>query len=114
MGIAPFFVLDLGLDIVDCIGQLDLMDRSFQGLYEDLDSALHLDVIVGEDVIILEQLAGADETLLVRRDVLVVLDVGLDIIDHVRRVDHKMITVSHELIDEDLHADRARDGALTS
>jgi len=36
---------------------------------------------------ILKLLAGKDQTLLVRRDPLLVLDLGLDVVDRVRRLD---------------------------
>ena len=44
---------------------------------------LLLDVVVGESTAILQLLAGEDKTLLVRRDALLVLDLGLDVVDGV-------------------------------
>jgi hypothetical protein len=46
-----------------------------------VESALLLDVVVGEGAAILELLASKDQALLVRRDALLVLDLGLDILD---------------------------------
>lgn len=46
-----------------------------------------LDVVVGEGSAILELLAGEDQSLLIRGDALLVLDLGLDIVDGVRRLD---------------------------
>lgn len=46
-----------------------------------------LDVVVGEGAAILELLAGEDQALLVRRDALLVLDLGLDVVDGVRGLD---------------------------
>jgi len=41
---------------------------------------LLLDIVVGEGSAILELLAGEDQTLLIRGDSLLVLDLGLDIV----------------------------------
>jgi len=48
---------------------------------------LLLDVVVGERAAVLELLAGEDQALLVRRDALLVLDLGLDVLDGVGRLD---------------------------
>jgi hypothetical protein len=45
-----------------------------------------LNVVVGKRAAILKLLAGENETLLVGRDALLVLDLGLDIVDRVRRL----------------------------
>ena len=42
-----------------------------------------LDVVVGKSAAIFELLAGEDETLLIGRDTLLVLDLGLDVLDGV-------------------------------
>ena len=49
-----------------------------------MESALLLDVVVTQSTPILKLLAGKDETLLVRRDALLVLDLALDILNSVR------------------------------
>ena len=69
------------------------------GLDEDLHSTaqaqhkvqcrLLLDIVVGERTAILELLAGEDQALLVRRDALLVLDLGLDIVDGIGGLDLK-------------------------
>merc|ERR1712008_479608 len=71
-------VLDLGLDVLDGVGWLNLKSDglSGEGLHEDLHtspqaehkmkSALLLDVVVGESPAILELLASEDQPLLVR------------------------------------------------
>jgi hypothetical protein len=46
-----------------------------------------LDVVVGEGATVLELLAGEDQTLLVRGNALLVLNLGLDVVDGVRRLD---------------------------
>jgi len=50
---------------------------------DQVESRLLLDVVVGQGAAILELLAGEDETLLVRRNALLVLDLALHIVDGV-------------------------------
>jgi hypothetical protein len=52
-----------------------------------VESRLLLDVVVRESTAVLKLLAGEDQALLVRRDTLLVLDLALDIIDSVGRLD---------------------------
>ena len=52
-----------------------------------VERALLLDVVVRQRATVLELLAGEDQALLVRRDALLVLDLGLDVLDAVRRLD---------------------------
>jgi hypothetical protein len=47
---------------------------------DQVESRLLLDVVVGKGAAILELLAGEDQTLLVRGNALLVLDLGLDIV----------------------------------
>jgi hypothetical protein len=49
--------------------------------------ALLLDVVVRQRAAVLELLAREDQPLLVGRDALLVLDLGLDVLDRVRRLD---------------------------
>ena len=75
---ATFFVLDLGLDVLDGIAWLDLEGDGLpcEGLHEDLhtspktenemEGGLLLDVVVGEGPSVFELLASEDQTLLVR------------------------------------------------
>jgi streptomycin 6-kinase len=91
-----FLVLDLGLDIVDGIRGLNLKGNSLssEGLDEDLHTTTKaedemkgrflLNVVVGEGAAILKLLAGENQSLLVRRDALLVLNLRLDIVDGVR------------------------------
>jgi hypothetical protein len=53
-------------------------------LTNKVKSGLLLDVVVGKCSSILELLAGKDETLLIGRDALLVLDLGLNHVDGVR------------------------------
>jgi len=92
-------VLDLGLDVFNRVGGLDLESDGLasQGLDEDLHSTtkseneveggLLLNVVIGEGSAIFQLLSSEDEPLLVRGDSLLVLDLGLDVLDGVRRLD---------------------------
>ena len=51
-----------------------------------MERRLLLDVVVGQGAAVLELLASKDQALLVRWDALLVLDLGLDIVDGVRRL----------------------------
>jgi D-ribose pyranose/furanose isomerase RbsD len=107
-------VLDLGFNVIDGVGRLDLKSDSLAGqcLDEDLHtttqakdevkSRLLLNVlhwsasrpsrtatltVVRKGTTILKLLSSKDQTLLVRRDTLLVLDLGLDVVDGVGRLD---------------------------
>ena len=56
-----------------------------------MQGALLLDVIVREGATVLKLLAGKDQTLLMKRVALLVLDLGLDIVNGVRTLvaDHE-------------------------
>ncbi|OAL03126.1 hypothetical protein IQ06DRAFT_292350 [Phaeosphaeriaceae sp. SRC1lsM3a] len=53
---------------------------------DQVESGLLLDVVVGKGAAILELLAGEDETLLVRGNALLILDLALHIVDGVGRL----------------------------
>ena len=84
-----------------------------QGLQEDLhtttktqhkvEGGLLLDVIVLQGAAVLRLLAGEDQTLLIRRDALLVLNLGLDVVDGVRRLDIKGDGLARQSLHEDLH-----------
>jgi len=92
-------VLDLGLDGINSVSALDFESDGLAGecLDEDLHastepehqmkSGLLLDVVVLKGTAILELLARKDETLLVRGDALLVLDLGLHGLDGVGALD---------------------------
>ena len=52
-----------------------------------MKSGLLLDVVVGESTPVLELLTSEDKTLLVWRDTFLVLNLRLDVVDGVRRLD---------------------------
>merc|ERR1712222_194108 len=81
-----------------------------------MESGLLLDVVIGKGVAILELLAGEDEALLVGRNALLVLDLSLDVVDGVRRLDLESDRLAGEGLDENLHttteAEHQVEGAL--
>merc|ERR1712223_2342425 len=86
-------ILDLSLDVLDGVRGLDLEGDGLagEGLDEDLHassqsehkvkSALLLDVVVGEGPSVLQLLASEDQSLLIRGDSLLILDLSLDVLD---------------------------------
>jgi len=88
-------VLDLGLDVVDGVGGLDVKSDclSSQGLDKDLhtstqaqhqvEGGLLLDVVIRQSASVLQLLSSKDESLLVWRNALLILDLGLDIVNGV-------------------------------
>merc|ERR1719415_102563 len=82
-------VLDLGLDVLDAVGRLNLEGDGLtgEGLDEDLhaspesehkmESAFLLDVVVGKGSSVLQLLASEDQSLLIWGNSLLVLDLGL-------------------------------------
>ena len=108
-------VLDLGLDVLNGIGGLDIEGDGLtsEGLDEDLhttsksqhkmESGLLLDVVVGEGSAVLELLASEDQSLLIRRDTLLVLDLGLNVLDGVSGLNVEGDGLASQGLDEDLH-----------
>jgi hypothetical protein len=62
-----------------------------------------LDVVIGEGAIVFQLLARKNQTLLVRWDTLLVLDLLLDIFNAIRRVYFKSDSLSRKGFHEDLH-----------
>merc|ERR550514_929432 len=63
-----------------------------------------MDVVVREGAAVLELLARKDEALLIRGNALLVLDLGLDVVDGVGRLDLESDGLAGQGLDEDLHA----------
>merc|ERR1712033_76665 len=92
-----FLVLDLGLHILNGVGRFNLKSDGLasQGLDEDLHTssqsedqmqgAFLLDVVIGEGSSILKLLSSKDQSLLVWRNSLLILDLSLDVLDGIRR-----------------------------
>ena len=70
---------------------------------DQVECGLLLDVVVGESAAVFELLAGEDETLLIGRDALLVLDLGLHILDGVGRLYFESDRLTSQSLDEYLH-----------
>merc|ERR1711990_145 len=121
-------VLDLSLDVLNGVRGLDLEGDGLasQGLDEDLhaspesehemEGALLLDVVVGEGSSILQLLASEDQPLLIWGDSLLVLDLSLDVLNGVGRLDLEGDSLASQGLDEDLHtspeSEHEMEGAL--
>jgi len=77
---------------------------------DEMKGRFLLDIIVGEGSTILQLLSRKDQTLLIGRNSLFVLDLGLDILDGVRALDLEGDGFSGEGLDEDLHFVGRREG----
>merc|ERR1712169_131891 len=93
VGWDTFLILDLRLNVIDGVGRLNLESDCLSGecLHKDLHTTtetedqvkggLLLDVVVGESTAIFELLSGKDQTLLVRGNALLVLNLRLDVVN---------------------------------
>ena len=68
-----------------------------------MERRLLLDIVVGQRSSILELFAGEDQTLLIRGDALLVLDLRLDVVDGVAGLDIECDGLTREGFDEYLH-----------
>ena len=119
-------VLDLGLNVFDGVGWLNIEGDglSSQGLDEDLhttsesqhemESGLLLDVVVGEGSAVLELLTSEDESLLVWWNTFLVLDLGFDILNGVSWLNIKGDGLASESLDEDLHTTSESENEMES
>merc|ERR1712027_18208 len=111
-----FLVLDLCLDVLDGVVWPDVQgDRlSREGFDEDLHGTtakakdkmkrgLFLDVVIRKRTSIFELLSSENQTLLLRWDSFLVLDLCLDVLNCVIRLDVQSDGLSREGLDEDLH-----------
>jgi len=110
-----FLVLDLSLDVLNGVRGFDIESDSLagEGLDEDLhttsksqdqvESRLLLNVVVRKGSAIFELLTSEDESLLIRRDTFLVLDLSLDILNGVRRLNIEGDGLASKGLDEDLH-----------
>ena len=111
-----FLVLDLGLDVFNRVGLLDVEGDglSRKGLDEDLhttsesedqmESGLLLDVVVGKGSAVLKLLTGEDKSLLIWWDSLLVLDLGFDVLNGVRWLDIEGDGLTSESLHKNLHS----------
>jgi hypothetical protein len=70
----------------------------------EMKSALLLNIVVRKSAAVLELLAGEDQALLVGWDPLLVLDLSLDIVDGIGRLDLERDGLASQGFYEDLHA----------
>jgi hypothetical protein len=115
IGRDALLVLDLSLNGLNGVRGLDIKSDglSGQGLDEDLHSTAEseheveggflLDVVVGQRASVLKLLSSEDESLLIGRDALLVLDLSFDGFDGVRRLDIEGDGLSGQGFDENLH-----------
>ncbi|CAH2050984.1 unnamed protein product [Thlaspi arvense] len=68
-----------------------------------MKGGLLLDVIVGESASVLELLPGEDETLLIRGNPFLILDLRLDVVNRIGTLDLESDGLSGEGFHEDLH-----------
>ena len=68
-----------------------------------MKGGLLLDVVIRKSAAVLELLASEDKTLLIGRDALLVLDLSLDVVDGVGRLNLEGDGLAGESLDEDLH-----------
>jgi len=116
IGRDAFLVLNLGLHVLNRIAGLDLKGDGLasEGLDKDLhatsetedqmQSGFFLDVVIREGPAVLKLLAGEDQPLLIWGNSLLVLDLGLNVLDGVRRLNLQSNGLASEGLDEDLHA----------
>ena len=119
-------VLDLGLDVLDGVGWLDVEGDGLTG--EGLDEDLHttsksedqvegrflLDVVVGESSSILKLLSSEDKSLLVWWNTFLVLDLSLDVLNGVSWLNIKGDGLTSEGLDEDLHTSSKSENEMES
>ena len=68
-----------------------------------MESRFFLDVVVGKSSSVLKLLSSEDETLLVRWDTFLILDLSLDAFNSVSSFDVQGDSLSRQGLDEDLH-----------
>jgi len=82
--------LDLLVDVLDLlrlgVGLLFTLLTTTTQAQHQVESGLLLDVVVGERAAVFELLTREDQTLLIRRDAFLVLDLSLHVVDGVRRL----------------------------
>merc|ERR1712180_256717 len=108
-------VQDLGLDVLNAIASLNLQGDGLSGQSLDKDlhtssqpqdqmeSGLLLDIVIRQSPAVLQLLAGKDQPLLVRGDSLLVLDLCLDVLDAIARLDLQGDGLPCQGLDKDLH-----------
>ena len=70
---------------------------------DKVKGGLLLNVVVGESATVLELLASENQTLLIGRNALLVLDLRLNVVDGIRGLDLKGDGLASESLHKDLH-----------
>merc|ERR1712188_357848 len=68
-----------------------------------MEGGFLLDVVVGEGSAVFQLLSGEDQSLLIRRDTFLVLDLGLDVFNGIRGFDVEGNGLTSQGLDENLH-----------
>ena len=79
-----------------------------------MERRLLTDIVIGQNTIILQLLSRKNQTLLVRRNAFLVLNLRLDISDGVRALHLECNSLSRERFDEDLHLNITRYNFLSA
>ena len=113
-----FLILDLLLHSFNSIRRLRIQSNGLarEGLHEKLhpttetedkvESTFLLDVVIGEGLFIFKLLASKDETLLIRRNTLLILDLLLNVSDIVGSFSVESNSLASECLYKDLHIKR--------
>lgn len=68
-----------------------------------MESALLLDIVIRKRAAVFQLLAGEDQTLLIRRNSFLILNLCLDVVDRVRGLDLESDRLASERLHKDLH-----------
>ena len=110
-----FLVLDLGFDILNGVGWLNIESDGLTG--EGLDENLHtttesedevkgwflLNIVVRKGTTVFKLLSSEEKTLLIWGDAFLVLDLGLDVLNGVGWLNIECDGLASESFDENLH-----------
>merc|ERR1719409_1193627 len=94
---------ELVLLVLASKGEQGRVDDSSTQAQDQVQGRLFLDVVILECAAILELLASEDQTLLIRGDALLVLDLGLDSLDSVGALNLEGDGLSRERLHKDLY-----------
>merc|ERR1719183_374669 len=79
-----------------------------------MKSAFFLNVVVGKSATVFQLLASEDQTLLVRWNALLILDLGLNIVNGIRSLHVKRDRFAGQSFDEDLHTTTEAENQMQS
>lgn len=70
---------------------------------DQMQGAFFLDVVITQSAAIFQLFTGENQSLLIRRNSFLVLNLGLDVVDRVRRLNVKGNSLTRQCLDENLH-----------